>query len=70
VLRTDPEESGLKGWLMIDGQGLLQLDAGERLLMLFAAAGRSPQGVALLRQNLLTRAQVLPEILSGLPACG
>jgi hypothetical protein len=70
VLRTDPEESGLKGWLMIDGQGLLQLDAGERLLMLFAAAGRSPQGVALLRQNLLTRAQVLPETLSGLPACG
>jgi hypothetical protein len=70
VLRIDPEESGLKGWLMIDGQGLLQLDAGERLLMLFAAAGRSPLGVALLRQNLLARAQVLPESLSGLPACG
>lgn len=52
---------------MIDGQRLVQLDAGERLLALFANAGRSAQGGALLRQCLHGRVQALPVSLSNVP---
>ena len=55
---------------MIDGQRLLQLHAGEKLLTLFAVAGRSAEGVALLRQCLQGRVQVLPESLSQVPDVG
>lgn len=55
---------------MIDGQRLLQLEAGERLLGLFAAAGQNAEAGSLLKRCLQDRLQVLPDALSRQPDVG
>ncbi len=67
---ADPEECGLTGWLMVDGQRLLQIDAGEKLLTFFAVAGRSAPGSAALRAALARGASVVPDEIASLAGCG